>query len=124
MCIRDRIKENTSGIVILQIRDKQKNRKLNHRAVPSLIEKLASPIQALYGNFERVQNFEHDKLIEYAGDWFNGKIDVIDLELTQQNNQNISLSWHLTALEKEQIKKAVFLPKNQETLLHLNQLLH
>lgn len=118
------IKENTSGIVILQIRDKQKNRKLNHRAVPSLIEKLASPIQALYGNFERVQNFEHDKLIEYAGDWFNGKIDVIDLELTQQNNQNISLSWHLTALEKEQIKKAVFLPKNQETLLHLNQLLH
>jgi hypothetical protein len=121
---KDWIEENTSGVIILQIRDKQKNRKKAYNAIPSMLEKLASPIQALYGNFERVQDFEHDKLIEYASAWFDGKIDVIDLELTEQNNQNISLSWHLTALEKKQIKNAVYLPKNKEALVHLNQLLH
>lgn len=121
---KDWIEENTSGVIILQVRDKQKNRKLEHNAVPSMLQKLASPVQALYGNFERVQNFEHDKLMEYTSSWFNGKIDVIDLELTQSNNQNISLSWHLTALEKKQIKNAVYLPKNKDALLHLNQLLH
>ena len=62
--------------------------------------------------------------MEYTSSWFKGKIDVIDLELTQSANQNISLSWHLTALEKKQIKNAVYLPKNKDALLHLNQLLH
>jgi hypothetical protein len=121
---KDWIEENTSGVIILQIRDKQKNRKLEHNAVPSMLEKMASPVQALYTNFERVQNFEHDKLMEYTSSWFKGKIDVIDLELTQSTNQNISLSWHLTALEKKQIKNAIYLPKNKDALLHLKQLLH
>ncbi len=121
---REWIEENTSGVVILQVRDKVKNRKFNVNKVPSIIEKLASPVQALYTNFERVQNFEHDKLIEYAGEWFNGKVDVIDLELTQKSNQSISLSWHLTALEKQQIKNAVYNEKNKDALEHLNQLLH
>ena len=47
-----------------------------------------------------MQDYDHDQLIQFAGEWFDNKIDVIDMVLENTEEKQLSLSWHLTESEK------------------------
>ena len=120
---REWISQNTSGVIILQFRDKFKRYEAKSRASESLLRNLTSPLDNFYSNWTNVQTFEQDQLLQYASTWFKGDIDVIPFQLKNDPSQRISLSWHLTRFEKEHIMESLSIPQNQEKLVELKKLL-
>src|SRR5690606_36204551 len=130
------ISENTSGVIILSLRDSEKNPVINEKSAPSLFEKIFTPVRSLYNNWSNIQDINNDNQLELARIWFQGDIHRIDLEYIttsgiQENaadrlsNNEIrkeieveraSLSWHLTDFEKENIIKNINLSRNQRAL--------
>jgi hypothetical protein len=119
----DWLKENTSGVVIVQIRDRHKEFPIDEASVKTITGTLSRPLGSFYGNWFQVQDFEQNQMIQYASGWFKGKLDIIDLELRNEKPDNISLSWHLTNKEKNKVRESLLLPGNQESIQRLRSLL-
>jgi hypothetical protein len=64
------IQENTSGIVILSIRDSQKDQPMERKLQPSLFQKIFTPVTSFFENLEYLQDINNDNLVEFARDWF------------------------------------------------------
>jgi hypothetical protein len=120
---RNWIDSNTSGVVILQIRDRKKNSPIEDEGFSSMLQTIGRPAGALYGNIFGIQNFNQDALLQYASRWFNGNLDVVEFELDHEYPDNISLSWHLTRKEKKKVLNALDKPDNHKALLRLIDLL-
>lgn len=117
------IKQNTSGIVIIQIRDKHKNIPIDENPSQTLSEALTRPMGSFYGNLFQVQDFNQNQQIQYADLWCSSPIDIVDFELRNELKDRISLSWHLTNKEKEKVLQSLELPENQLSLHRLQELL-
>ena len=120
---RNWISTNTSGVVILQIRDRRKQKADEVNSNPTLIQSISAPAQSLYDNLFSVQDLNQNSLLNYAGLWFDGKIDVVDFELRNEKPDKISLSWHLTKKEKKKVMESINLPENQLAFKRLKVLL-
>jgi hypothetical protein len=119
---KDWINENTSGIVIITLRDKPKNLAVKKESFSSFSENFLSPVGSLYDNLFPIQDYNLEQMLHYIGNDFTKPIDVIDFELNNSENE-ISLSWHLTTKEKEKVINSINSPKNQEALKRLKLLL-
>jgi hypothetical protein len=119
---RNWIGTNTSGVVIIQTRDKFKELIIDDKSPVTTLQSLSAPLGSFYGNFDKIQNFNHDELFQYAGSWFDGKLDVIDFHLNDKD-EKISLSWHLTSKEKKAVLNSIYVKENQESLKRLQELL-
>ncbi|MFZ9848904.1 MAG: hypothetical protein ACO3EE_12260, partial [Flavobacteriales bacterium] len=121
---RNWISTNTSGIVIIQIRDNEKKFHAEENPTKTFMGELMSPVGSIYSNMFRTQDMNHDQLLQYFSECFDGEIDVVDFELpTRKKGKKLSLSWHLTASEKNQITNAFKLPNNQKSLARLKLLM-
>lgn len=119
---RNWIKEHTSGVVIIQIRDNIKEDFIRESDLPGIIQNFVNPVGSFYNVWPEIQNYSQDELVQYASLWFNGNIDVVPLQM-KKNNELISLSWHLTRNEKQKILDAINLPENQAGIAKLQKLL-
>lgn len=131
------IAENTSGIVILSIRDSPKLGKIHPKTGQTIMDDITQPISSVYNNFENFQDITSDLLIGHASSWFHGKIDRIDLQYQaesytpilqkmdsiRQNSARASLSWRLTTREKQGVVGAIHSETNQQQLEKLVKLL-
>lgn len=121
---RNWISANTSGIVIIQIRDNEKRFQEEENPTRTFLGELTSPVRSIYYNLCRTQDMNHDQLLQYFSECFDGEIDLVDFELpTRKKGQKLSLSWHLTESEKNQITNAFNLPNNQKSLERLKYLM-
>jgi hypothetical protein len=131
---KDWIAENTSGVIILTIRDSKKAAIIEKNQNLSILKKLSTPISNIYNNWSNVQDTRNDLLIEYAHEWFQG--DLIHAMLTydaglafsddslvkmKHIEERASLNWRLTGREKYNIRNAINSNENQKTLYWLNQ---
>jgi hypothetical protein len=119
----DWIKENTSGIIIIQMRDKHKNIPIDENPSQTLGQALTRPMGSFYGHLFEVQDYNQNQQIQMADLWCKSQIDIIDLELRNELNDRISLSWHLTNKEKKKVLASLQLPENQEAIKRLIKLL-
>ena len=119
----DWIKANTSGIVIIQLRDKHKNIPIDDNPAQTLAQVLTRPMGSFYGHLFEVQDYNQNQQIQMADLWCKSQIDIIDLELRNELNDRISLSWHLTNKEKKKVLASLNLPENQEGIKRLVKLL-
>ncbi len=126
------VAQNTSGVVLVSIRDSKKQIEIETRSHQSIIEKLVTPIQTVYDNYANLQSVANDRNIAYAKAWFANQLDVITFEYTptynpktQQPNQvkRASLNWRLTGKEKQSVLKSINSKTNQEALHQLINLL-
>jgi hypothetical protein len=135
------INNNTSGVVILSIRDTRKVTPIEPRSNPSLVHRFTYPISSVYNNLSNIQDVKNDQLLDYANSWLSVPLDIISFEydsytyateqerlLLQQNELNVkeiaraSLSWHLTAQEKNNIINNFMASNNQKALEDLQLL--
>ncbi len=142
---KDWISENTGGVIFVEIRDSEKNPAIEEKVEPSIFQKMFSPIGSIYNNWDYLQDFNNDDLIEYVQTWYNGDADVIDFQYIPQphlwptikekninpselehkeRSERAALSWHLTTREKESIKRTILESNNQKSLEKLKTLLH
>lgn len=119
---RNWISSNTSGVVILQIRDRHKNLDIEENPRKTIGEALMRPLGTFYSNTFSMQDYNHNQLLEYCSLWFDGKVDVLDFQLRNDTKENISLSWHLTHSEKERVINSIELPENQNSIRRLKEL--
>ena len=120
---QDWINENTSGIVILQIRDRHKIFESKETKSNSLFRRLFKPFGSLYENFTKTQDFNNDRLIQQFSNSFDGQLDVVTFDLLRSSEKNISLSWHLTKLEKSIILEGINNQENQSSIEKVLQLI-
>ncbi|UII23794.1 patatin-like phospholipase family protein [Fulvivirga ligni] len=133
------IAENTSGVVILSIRDSEKEEPIKKEEKLSLFEKFSLPISSIYQNFQSLQDITNDDRVEYAKNWFSGSIERIDIQyipqeymkenlpktdsLRMENIKRASLSWRLTSREKTSLINTLGTKSNQNALKSLKETL-
>ena len=116
------IEENTSGVIILTFRDKQKEHKIENNPLQSIVESISLPIGSLYSNLFYIQDYNLDDMMQYLSNDVKSPIDIIDFELDNVNNR-ISLSWHLTSKEKVDVVNSMNSKNNQKSTVRLIKLL-
>ena len=118
------IEENTSGLIILQIRDTKKllNKETYHQV--SLIDKITLPFGNMYKNFTKTQDFDQEQLLQNGINGYKFPVDVVAFNLRENKTDRISLSWHLTKNEKQKIERAFKSSGNQLSLQKLKNLLN
>ncbi|MBS1637868.1 MAG: patatin-like phospholipase family protein [Bacteroidetes bacterium] len=120
----DWIAENTSGVIIIQIRDKHKKAEIDDNPPQTLAQTLNRPMGSFYGNLFQVQDFNQNEQLQTMELWTKSNVEIIDFQLRNEANDRISLSWHLTDKEKEKVMKSIDLPENQKAIRHLRELLN
>ncbi|MFM2189997.1 MAG: hypothetical protein RL491_383, partial [Bacteroidota bacterium] len=118
---REWISANTSGVVLVQIRDNHKRTDLENKNSQSILSRLLSPLQNLSGNFLLMQDYSQDEQIQYVSDFLNCQFEYIDLEVPLMD-EKVALSWHLTEQEKQRIQRAVYSPENKREIQRLSKL--
>jgi hypothetical protein len=118
------IEKNTSGVILLSIRDTKKILKNERYPHVSLINKLTLPFGNMYNNFPRTQDFDQEQMLRTAVKAIKTPIDVVSFNLRENEKDKISLSWHLTRDEKNKIKNALNSSQNQQALFKLKKLLY
>lgn len=122
LTFREWLSENTSGVVILQMRDKQRELAVKP-AGGTMLGRLWEPIGSVYGNLVRSQDQDYDLMMKQAEAWMPVPLDVVDMQLRHDDDEEISLSWHLTALEKAQVLATIHSPDNKAALERFQRLL-
>lgn len=117
------ISTNTSGVILIQIRDKQKNFEILNPNNGTILQRLLAPFTSFYSNTVKTHDYTNDQLLKSVPDWYKGDFEVITFYMNQEVEKPISMSWHLTSLDKEYIKKAFQEPNNQKALERLKTLL-
>jgi hypothetical protein len=118
---REWLKENTGGVTILQMRDMQRELDVKP-AGRSLFGRLLDPVGSIYDNFVRSQDQDYDLMVKQASAWMPVPLHIVDLQLRHADEDEISLSWHLTAVEKKQVLATTQAPDNQAAFALLRTL--
>lgn len=109
------IENNTSGVILVTTRDRP--RELNQQKINSSVyAKMSVPAANLVDNVFYTQDFENDQLLENMIKFSGLNISVIDFYLPNDKKSKVSLSWHLTKLEKKLVTSAIDLPYNKNSL--------
>lgn len=121
--LKDWIKENTSGVLIVQVRDKKKLLVDEKMTQVSIIDKLGLPAFVMMKNFTKTQDYDIDEMMKFALTSFDFPTDIVTFNLKEAVNTRISLSWHLTKNEKKIIKEALKSEYNQEEFTNFLKLI-
>ena len=129
------IDENTSGVILVSIRDSDKNSQIAQKPSQGILTKVFNPIKSVYTNWGNLQDFNNDHLVELLADEMQQPVKFINFEYIPKANDNwsfvfekdvdrrASLSWHLTEKEKQSIRNAFYYQNNQKALEELSSLI-
>lgn len=117
------IKENTSGVIIVRLRDTKKVLQNETYKGLGMLNKLLLPFGNMYGNFPRVQDFDQDQLYSSLLLSKEYPIDFVTFNLRERAEDVIALSWHLTRDEKNRIINNLNSVNNSNELTRLKRLM-
>lgn len=118
---KDWVNKNIKKLVILQVR--YKGRDFEPEEIDqSILSRISTPIGTIYGNFGRVQEYLQDDLMNELEKNIDADIEWIDFELSRNEDDPISLNFHLSGLEKKFILNAYNRVDNQQSLDRLKTL--
>lgn len=131
---KDWINENTSGVILLSIRDSEKLESLQPPDGNSLLQRMIAPLRFLYSNLFNIQDINNDDRLEYLQNWLEVDFEEINIEYIAAWNEvdkkkagtldeRPSLSWRLTSREKDNIANNILHPRNQAALQRLQEVL-
>ena len=118
------IEANTSGVVLLVIRDTQRVQEPKERPNASIVDRFFQPISDVYNNLASMQDINNDVAINAVNTWLEAPFDVVEIvyDNEAQNQDRASLSWHLTNTEKRTILNSIDLPANRNAMTRLQEL--
>ena len=131
---KDWIAQNTSGVILITIRDSEKNMEIPDTEPPRIFQKIFNPLKNIYSNWDNVQTIQNEVLFNYMAESMPFSLDRVEFEYdpekvqpgdltgSQETMQRASLNWRLTAREKKSILNSIYTPKNQAALDRLRKL--
>ncbi|RYG51682.1 MAG: hypothetical protein EOO01_08040 [Chitinophagaceae bacterium] len=119
------IKENTSGVLILQIRDKLIGNWQHPFETNSLTDMLVNPATMLQHNWYKLQEFSQTDQYNYFKDSTGYKIHRINMVYIPEKEDKVAaLNFHLSAREKRDIQQSFNHPINQQALEEISKILN
>ncbi|MFN8284792.1 MAG: patatin-like phospholipase family protein [Chitinophagales bacterium] len=114
----------TSGVIFISIRVDNKLREFDNNEKESMINSFLSPLGSILNNFILLQDYNSDVSLAYLENSSRTDISVLNFNYDQTNKRKkASMSWHLTALEKQDIQDAFKQDNNQQMLQKLKVML-
>jgi hypothetical protein len=109
------LKKNTSGVVLLQIRDRSLNDWDSLSGKGNLGNMLLDPMMVLNKNWYRMQDFAQQSSLHFMSDAYGKGFRRLVFQYKPTKKESAaSLSFHLTPAEKRDIAAAVLNDKNRE----------
>lgn len=142
---KDWIAQNTSGVVIVAIRDSEDDQPIEKNVSNSFFQRIFTPISSVYNNLGNIQDINNDNLLEQAHSWFDNDIECIEFEyisrtifehtaeqtaeptdrqIKEEAIERASLNWRLTSREKRNIERNFYSELNQASLQKLKRVLN
>lgn len=121
--MEDWIEKETSGVLLVQIRDTKKVILKERTKSLSFLDKFIEPLMSNISNFPGTQDLDQDQLIQAYAKHVGYKFEISTFNLRTEPTDRISLSWHLTARERQLVKQSLKRPSNQAALKRLIYLL-
>jgi hypothetical protein len=121
----DWIKQNTSGVLLLQIRD----RKAGGWEAPYLSDDISDhvtkPFLLLQHNWFKMMEYFQNDMLSYYTSYSGNKIYKIAFQYAADNEENkAALNFHLTRREEKDIMGSILSPMNQKSFQQLQDLLN
>jgi hypothetical protein len=107
LTFKEWIQKETSGVIILQIRDTKKVIAAEKVKSLTFLDRISEPFGNVLANFPRTQDLDQDEQWMVVNDALDFPFQMITFNLRTVPADRISLSWHLTSREKQKIKQAI-----------------
>jgi hypothetical protein len=122
---KDWIVQNTSGVVLIQVRGSDKPDNIIPKDEEGMVESMLNPL-GIASQILELQDYEHGNNLGFLYDLLGeDKFDIIRFTYEpSQINQRASMTFHLTTREKNDIMQAYFMEKNQQSLGKLSRLIN
>lgn len=117
---QDWIKNNTSGVVLVQVRGYDRDTEIAPSDNQGAIESIFNPLN-IAGLVLKLQDYEHDTNLGFIYDAFGpGMFDIIRFTyLPSKKNKEAPISFHLTSAEKVDILNAIHNKDNRSEMQRL-----
>jgi hypothetical protein len=84
------ISQNTSGVIILQIRSRERMVLSEKQHTKGFLHSIIGPFSDFNKSWGNMNDLERDKLLIYTKDWLNTRLDVITISLPSDKKQKIA----------------------------------
>jgi len=116
----DWIRDNTGGVIIVQLRDRQRDNWQQPFETAGVTDIIIKPATMLQHNWYKLQDYSETDQYSYLHDRMDSMIHRITFVYTpQKEDQGAALNFHLTASEKIDVKASFNNTYNQEMLARL-----
>lgn len=120
----DWINTNTSGVVVVQIRDIIKEKPIKDFEYKTFISRFLSPLGNLYSNVTITQDYQHDYMLNAISNVLQNKLEVVRFDyMPLDNEKKASMSFRLSEKEIEHVLKSAVNQQNQQSFRRLTELL-
>jgi hypothetical protein len=120
---KDWIKENTSGVVLLQIRDRRGGGWEHPFESKDISEVVTKPLLLLQYNWYKMQQFNQHEQLNSTGELLGGKLSRISFQyIPAKEDTKAALNFHLTKQEKRDIVQALKNDYNRQGYAQFQQL--
>jgi len=110
---RDWFMENTSGVLLVQIRDNDRTDAIRD-PFSTPIGQLLAPLDGGLFSMSQAKDVTNDYLLEFLHEWYDGYTEVVNIEYAIKSSKKpVSLSLHLTQREKQYLEQSLHAPHNE-----------
>jgi hypothetical protein len=122
---RDWVRKNTSGVVLVQIRDRKAGGWENPYESTDITEIITKPLLLLQYNWYKMQEYNQDDLLSLSQNEFEPSFYKLTIQYSPKiTAEGATLNFHLTRQEKLELANAVNTPENQRVFRKLGVLFH
>jgi len=122
--MRGWLKNNTSRIIQLDIRDTRENFVGTPTEQKSLIGMMTDPLFSIQNRWEAFQSFNHTYIEDLSPACMDDQMQFVTLRYRPaEANKNAELNFHLTQREKADIYRAIYYPENLAAVNRIMKLL-
>ncbi len=119
-CFKDWIKQNTSGVLLLQIRDRRNDNWQNPLETGSVTDILLKPATMLQNNWYKLQDFfQTDQYAYLNNDSLGAMHKITFMYIPEKEEKGAALNFHLTAREKRDVIASFGNPHNRQAVSQL-----
>ena len=105
---KDWINKNTGGVVVIEIRDSEKQGEPEAQLQTTMLSRFTDPLGTVYSNMDRMQDFLVDQKLNYIDDELRGKLNFVMFEYTtDKQEEKAAMSMHLTLRDKKDILRSL-----------------
>jgi hypothetical protein len=121
----DWLKENTAGVVLIQIRDRKPSEWEPTIRQEGLSGLFAKPLTVIQMNWMKIQDYYHEEMVSLSNDRFDFPFEKLSFSYYPTGSaKGAALNFHLTNKEKRDIHEALYNEGNQLRFRRLSLVHH